>query len=67
VVYLEKYGEQIWGKVAADPVLPEQQRRQIEALRILMALAERAGLAFAVSRANHSGPWDGGSHAGDAL
>src|SRR5664280_1135514 len=49
VVYLEKYGEQIWDNTAVDPALPEQQRRQIEALRILMALAGRAGLAFAVS------------------
>src|SRR5665811_19743 len=49
VVYLEKYGEQIWECTAADPALPEQQRIQIEALRILMALAGRTGLAFAVS------------------
>jgi hypothetical protein len=49
VVYLETYGEQIWDNVAPDPALPAQQRRQIEALRVLMALADRAGLAFAVS------------------
>ena len=49
VVYLEKYGEQIWDNTDADPALPEQQRRQIEALRILMALAGRSGHAFAVS------------------
>lgn len=49
VVYLETYGEQIWDNAAPDPALPEQQRRQIEALRVLMALADRAGLAFAVS------------------
>ncbi|MGD0862070.1 MAG: hypothetical protein ABSA21_04850 [Candidatus Limnocylindrales bacterium] len=49
VVYLETYGEEIWDNTAPDPALPEQQRRQIEALRVLMALADRAGLAFAVS------------------
>ena|ERR1035437_7661897 len=43
VVYLEKYGEQIWDNTDADPALPEQQSRQIEALPILMALAGRAG------------------------
>ena len=30
VMYLEKYGEQVWENVAADPALPEQQRQQID-------------------------------------
>jgi hypothetical protein len=49
VIDLETYGEQIWDGVAIDASLPTQHARQIDALRVLMALADRAQLAFAVS------------------
>lgn len=49
VAYLETYGEQVWEGAEIPPTLPDQQRRQIDALRTLMALGDRAGLAFAVS------------------
>lgn len=49
VAYLETYGGQIWEGEPIDPALPSQQVRQIQAMRVLMALAERAHLAFAVS------------------
>jgi hypothetical protein len=49
VAYLDRYGDEIWESVQLDPNLPEQLLRQIEALGVLMALTERAGLAFAVS------------------
>ena len=49
VIDLDTYGEQIWDGVAIPTTLAEQLRRQIEALTTLMALASRAGLAFAVS------------------
>jgi predicted nucleic acid-binding protein len=51
VIYLEKYGEQIFDGVAVDPALPSQLQEQLEALRVLMMLTFRAGLAFAVSPA----------------
>jgi predicted nucleic acid-binding protein len=51
VIYLEKYGEQIFDGVAVDPALPWQLQEQLEALRVLMMLAFRAGFAFAVSPA----------------
>ena len=43
--------EQIFDGVAVDPALPPQLQEQLEALRVLMMLAFRAGLAFAVSPA----------------
>ncbi len=49
VAYLENFGECIFDGVPVDPALPDQQQRQIEALRVLMALVGRAGLALAVS------------------
>lgn len=49
VVYLETYGGQVWENEPIDSALPAQQVRQLEALRVLMALAGRAPLAFAVS------------------
>ena len=49
VIYLESFGPQIWEDEPIPDELPDQQRRQIEALVVLMALAERAGLAFCVS------------------
>ncbi len=51
VIYLEEYGEQIFDGVAVDPALPSQLQEQMEALRVLMMLAFRAGWAFAVSPA----------------
>jgi hypothetical protein len=51
VIYLEEYGEQIFDGLAVDPALPMQLQEQLEALRVLMMLAFRAGLAFAVSPA----------------
>lgn len=49
VSYLDTYGEQVWDNVPADPGLADQQVRQLDALRILTALADRAHLAFAVT------------------
>ena len=49
VIDLDTYGEQVWEGAEIPTTLPDQQRRQIDALRILMALGERAQLAFAVS------------------
>jgi hypothetical protein len=49
VAYLAEYGGAIFESEPIDPALPDQQRRQIEALQVLMRLTERAGLAFAVS------------------
>lgn len=49
VAYLVDHGEAIFENRAPDPSLAEQQRRQIEALRVLMLLTSRAGIAFAVS------------------
>jgi hypothetical protein len=49
VAYLETYGAQVWEGEPIDPVLPDQQVRQLEALRVLTAVADRAQLAFAVS------------------
>jgi hypothetical protein len=49
VAYLETYGAQVWDRAAIDESLPVQQIRQLEALVVLMALADRAQLAFAVS------------------
>ena len=39
VIYLEKYGEQIFDGVAVDPTLPLQMEEQLDALRVLMMLA----------------------------
>ena len=49
VLDLDRFGEHIFDGVPLGPTLPDQQRRQIEALRVLMALVDRAGLAVAVS------------------
>ncbi len=49
VIDLDKYAEQIWDGAELPAEVPDQQRRQIEALRVLMALVERAGIACAVS------------------
>lgn len=49
VAYLETYGAQVWNGEPIDDALPHQQVRQLQALRVLMALGERAHLAFAVS------------------
>jgi hypothetical protein len=50
VADLVDHGEAVFENAPPDPALPEQQRRQLEALRVLMHLTSRAGLAFAVSR-----------------
>jgi len=49
VLYLEDYGEYIFDGALLEKPLPDQQRRQLTALRVLMALVDRAGLALAVS------------------
>ena len=49
VIYLQDYGTQIWENETLPTYLSAQQRRQIDALRTIMALAERASLAFCVS------------------
>lgn len=49
VIDLDAFGEQIWDRVEIPATVSGQQRRQIEALRVLMALVERAGIACAVS------------------
>jgi hypothetical protein len=49
VAYLVEHGTTIFESQPIDPGLSEQQQRQIEALRVLMRLTDRAGLAFAVS------------------
>ena len=46
VLDLERFGEHIFDGAPLGPILPDQQRRQIEALRVLMALVDRAGLAW---------------------
>src|SRR2546429_121151 len=49
VAYLETHAAAIFERGPIDGALPAQLQKQIHALRILMALADRAGLAFAVS------------------
>lgn len=49
VAYLENFAEVIFEGAPIDPAVPQQQARQLEALRLLMAIAGRAGFAFAVS------------------
>ena len=49
VAYLDTYSAQVWDGAPIYHWLPDQQVRQINALRVLMALANRAQLAFAVS------------------
>ena len=61
VLDLDRFGEHIFDGAPLGPNLPDQQRRQIEALRVLMALVDRAGLALAVSpeviREARAGPY----------
>lgn len=49
VIDLERFQEHVFEGAPLEPTLPDQQRRQIEALRVLMALVDRAGLALSVS------------------
>jgi hypothetical protein len=49
VIDLETYGDTLWDGAPVPPTLPDQHRRQLEALKLLLPLADRAGLAFAVS------------------
>lgn len=49
VIDLDRYGDYVWDGGELPDRLPAQQRMQIEALRILMALVARAGIACAVS------------------
>lgn len=49
VIDLDQYAEQVWEGAPVPSAVPEQQRRQIDALRVIMSLVERAGIACAVS------------------
>lgn len=49
VAYLENFGGHIFDGAPLEVTLPAQQQRQVEALRVLMALVDRAGIALAVS------------------
>ncbi len=53
VIDLDMYGEQVWDGTEIPVTVPDQQRRQIEALRVLMALVDRAGIADAAPAARN--------------
>lgn len=61
VLDLEDFGEHVFDCTPLELTLPDQQRRQIEALRMAMTLVDRAGIALAVSpeviREERAGPY----------
>jgi hypothetical protein len=49
VIDLDAYGSAIWDGEPLPRTMPDQHRSQVEALRVLMVMVERAGIACAVS------------------